>query len=431
MTRLVVLGAGVMGLAAAHAALTRGVDAVTVIEADRQPGGMAAHFDFDGVSLERFYHFVCKADRPTFELMAELGIAEKMRWRKTCMGYFMGGRLHAWGDPIALLRFPEIGLLDKLRYGLWAFASTKRTDWSKLDGLTAREWLESWIGRRAYEKMWAPLFRLKFFELADDISAAWIWTRIKRIGTSRSSMFAEELGYIEGGSETLISALVSAIEAKGGRIRLGTPAAEIVTVEGAVTGIRLASGEVVAADAVISTVPTPFIPDLVPGLPEDWKARYRAIRNIPVVCVVMKLARPVSENFWINICDPEIEIPGIIEFSNLRPLPQPVVYVPYYMPASHPKWGWEDQQFVDEAWSYLRRLNPALEPGDLIATRVGRLRYAQPVCEPGFLAKIPPVETPIRGLQIADTCFYYPEDRGIAESVRLGAGMAARVKSAS
>ena len=291
--------------------------------------------------------------------------------------------------------------------------------------------MESWIGCRAYEKMWAPLFRLKFFELAGEISAAWIWTRIKRIGTSRSSMFAEELGYIEGGSETLISALVSAIEAKGGRIRLGTPAAEIVTVEGAVSGIKLASGEVVAADAVISTVPTPFIPDLVPGLPEDWKARYRAIRNIPVVCVVMKLARPVSENFWVNICDPEIEIPGIIEFSNLRPLPQPVVYVPYYMPASHPKWGWEDQQFVDEAWSYLRRLNPALEPGDLIATRVGRLRYAQPVCEPGFLARIPPVETPIRGLQIADTCFYYPEDRGIAESVRLGAGMAARVKSAS
>jgi hypothetical protein len=30
------------------------------------------------------------------------------------------------------------------------------------------------------------------------------------------------------------------------------------------------------------------------------------------------------------------------------------------------------------------------------------------------------MQTPIQGLQIADTCFYYPEDRGIAESVRLG-----------
>ena len=35
------------------------------------------------------------------------------------------------------------------------------------------------------------------------------------------------------------------------------------------------------------------------------------------------------------------------------------------------------------------------------------------------------VQTPIAGLQIADTCFYYPEDRGIAESVRLGQEMGA------
>jgi len=37
------------------------------------------------------------------------------------------------------------------------------------------------------------------------------------------------------------------------------------------------------------------------------------------------------------------------------------------------------------------------------------------------------VQTPIEGLQIADTCFYYPEDRGIAESVRLGSAMAKAV----
>ncbi len=62
-----------------------------------------------------------------------------------------------------------------------------------------------------------------------------------------------------------------------------------------------------------------------------------------------------------------------------------------------------------------------------MAFAVGRLRHAQPVCPPGFAAMLPEVETPIRGLQIADTCFYYPEDRGIAESARLGKSMAERV----
>ena len=40
---------------------------------------------------------------------------------------------------------------------------------------------------------------------------------------------------------------------------------------------------------------------------------------------------------------------------------------------------------------------------------------------------LPAVQTSIAGLQIADTCFYYPEDCGISESVRLGRLMAERV----
>jgi protoporphyrinogen oxidase len=62
-----------------------------------------------------------------------------------------------------------------------------------------------------------------------------------------------------------------------------------------------------------------------------------------------------------------------------------------------------------------------------VAFHVGRLRHAQPVCPPGFAKMLPPVETSIAGLQIADTCFYYPEDRGISESVRFGRLMAERL----
>ena len=77
MARVAVVGAGAMGLAAAYHALKLGHE-VTVFEADRVAGGMAAHFDFDGLSIERFYHFVCKSDQSTFELMGELGIADKL-----------------------------------------------------------------------------------------------------------------------------------------------------------------------------------------------------------------------------------------------------------------------------------------------------------------------------------------------------------------
>jgi protoporphyrinogen oxidase len=82
MSRIVVIGAGAMGLAAAHRAVQLGHE-VDLIESDSVPGGMAAHFDFGGLSIERFYHFVCKSDDPTFSLMRELGIGDKMKWRST------------------------------------------------------------------------------------------------------------------------------------------------------------------------------------------------------------------------------------------------------------------------------------------------------------------------------------------------------------
>lgn len=419
-----VIGAGAMGLAAAYH-LSKSGHAVTVFDADKVPGGMAAHFDFDGLSIERFYHFVCRADRPLFNLLDELGLGEVMRWQDTSMGFYHRGQLHPWGDPIALLRFPHLGLVSKLRYGLHAFTSTRRKDWTALDKLPADLWIRRWVGEEAYAVCWEKLFHLKFFEYGDRISAAWIWTRIKRIGTSRKSLRQEELGYIDGGSETLVRRLVDRIEAAGGRMRLGTPVERIAVEHGAARGVVPRGGSLEPFDAVISTVAIPSAVPMLSDLPEELLARYRALPNIGVVCVVHKLRRSVSPHFWTNINDPRFEIPGIVEFSRLRDAGDAhVVYIPYYMPQSNEKFGWPDERFVEETRGYLRTLNPELAPEDFLAVRVGRLRYAQPVCGPEFLNSLPPISPGIRGLQVADTSYYYPEDRGISESVRIGEQMA-------
>jgi protoporphyrinogen oxidase len=423
MANVAVIGAGAMGLATAYFLLKAGHE-VTVFEADGKPGGMAAHFDFDGLSIEQFYHFVCKADQPLFDLMDELGMGDAMVWRPTSMGYFFSGKLHPWGDPLSLLRFPHISLITKIRYGLHAFISTKRSDWSKLDRVPADKWIKGWIGEEGYTKLWHKLFHLKFFEHTDNISAAWIWTRIKRVGTSRRSIFQEEMGYIRGGSETLVQRLFDELKRMGGVMHLGTPARRVHLEDGRVSGVTSRLG-FQRFDHVISTIPIPYIPEMIPDLPPALMGQYRAQQNIGVVCVLHKLDKPVTPHFWVNINDDRIEIPGIIEFSNLRDVgPDHVVYIPYYMPESHPKFSRPDRDFVDESLSYLKMINPDLTDADVKASKVGRLRYAQPMCPPGFLDGLPPVQTGVEGLQVADTSYYYPEDRGISEGIRLARLMA-------
>jgi protoporphyrinogen oxidase len=420
--RIAVLGAGPMGLAVAYQ-LARDGHHPVVFEADDRVGGMTAAFDFSGLTIERYYHFHCISDHAFLTMLDELSLTDKMRWVETNMGYWYQGRLQPWGNPVALLKFQGLSLVAKFRYGLHAFLCTKRNDWKPLDHVEAIGWIKRWVGAEAYEVLWRRLFEYKFYEYTDNLSAAWIWSRIRRIGRSRYSLFREKLGHLEGGSDTLLQAMRADIEAHGGEIRLKSPVSKVIIKDGKVCGVEVA-GQFEFFDKVISTLPLPYVPRLMPDLPTHILQRFQSLKNIAVVCVIVKLRKAVTENFWLNTNDPEMDIPGLVEYTNLRPLDQHIVYVPFYMPGEHPKFSEPDQVFLDKVRRYLKKINPALKDEDFLDLRASRYRYAQPICEPGHLDRLPPVALPVKGLWVADTSYYYPEDRGISESIGFGRNMA-------
>lgn len=420
--RIAVLGAGPMGLAVAYQ-LARDGHTPVVFEADDRVGGMTAAFDFNGLTIERYYHFHCISDHAFLAMLDELGLADRMRWVETKMGYWYQNRLQPWGNPIALLTFRGLGFIAKVRYGLHAFLCTKRNDWRPLDNVEATGWIRRWVGAEAYEVLWRKLFEYKFYEYADNLSAAWIWSRIRRIGRSRYNLFKEKLGYLEGGSETLLQAMRADIEQHGGEFRLRCPVSKVVIAQGRVTGVEVA-GRIEFFDKVVSTIPLPYVPRVMPDLPPEVLQKFRAVKNIAVVCVIVKLRQALTENFWLNTNDPEMDIPGLVEYTNLRPLDHHVVYVPFYIPGEHPKFAEPDQAFLDKVRRYLKKINPALTDADFIDMRASRYRYAQPICDPGYMNNMPPIALPVQGLWVADTSYYYPEDRGISESIDLGRKMA-------
>lgn len=420
--RIAVLGAGPMGLAVAYQLSMDGHQPV-LFESDDRIGGMTASFDFSGITIERYYHFHCISDYAFLQILEELGISDKMQWVETKMGYWYQNRLQPWGNPIALLKFKGLSLTAKFRYGFHAFISTKRKNWQPLDDIEATAWIRRWVGEEAYEVLWRKLFDYKFYDYASRLSAAWIWSRIRRIGRSRYNLFHEKLGYLEGGSDTLLQAMKAAIEKNGGEIRLRSPVSKVIIEAGKVQGLEI-NNQFESFDKVISTIPLPYVAQLMPDLPTDILSKFKSIDNIAVVCVIVKLRKAVTENFWLNTNDPDMDIPGIVEYSNLRPLGQHIVYVPFYMPKEHPKFSEPDQVFIDKVRFYLKRINPELSDDDFIDVRASRYRYAQPICGPEYLKQLPSVSLPIEGLWVADTSYYYPEDRGISESIDFGKNMA-------
>lgn len=423
-SRIAVIGGGPMGLAAAYE-LTRLGYRPVVLEADDRLGGMAACFDFAGMELERYYHFHCLTDTAFFQLLRELGLADQLHWRPTRMGFFLDGRLYPWGTVGAVLGFRRLPGFTRFRYLLHAARCLTIRDWRVLDRITATQWLRSWLGEQGYQLLWHKLFAYKFFHYSDQISAAWIWSRIRRLGQSRRRL-KETLGFLSGGSQQLIDAMAAAIRAAGSEIQLCTPVQALEPLPAGGALLTTPAGQQ-AFDCVISTIPLPLLaPVLRAGRAEqDLVKRYSALPSVACACVLLQTRQPVTANFWTNVNDERFAIPGVIEMSNLRPLSAPVSYVPFYMPADHPDYQRPDQAFIDDAWACLKAINPQLDDDDLVASHCSRYRFAQPVCGVHFQQKLPPLQ-PFPGVFTADTTAYYPEDRGISESIGFGRQLARR-----
>lgn len=423
--RVAVLGAGPMGLAVAYELALQGFQP-TVFEADDRVGGMAATFDFAGIEIERYYHFYCTSDVALFEVLEELQMSNQLKWVETKMGYWYQGKIQKWGTPFALLSFRGLGYFDKFRYGLHAYVSVRRNRWNSLDQRDASSWIQKWVGERTFNALWKKLFEFKFYDQTDNVSALWIWSRIRRLGRSRYSLSREKLGYLEGGSSTVLNAMAKTVEGKGGTILLSTAVTEVEVTHSNVRRVSSARGNE-DFDAVVSTVPLPLVPKIMPMLPGDIRHQIEQISNIAVVCVIAKLKKCLSQNFWLNTNDERMDIPGLVEYSNLRPLDDHVIYVPFYLPRDHASFQDSDETFVLKVRNYIKMMNAEIEDKDFLAMSVSRYQYAQPICSPGFAEKLPPIKLPISGLWVADTSYYYPEDRGLSESFALGRKIAREV----
>jgi protoporphyrinogen oxidase len=97
-----------------------------------------------------------------------------------------------------------------------------------------------------------------------------------------------------------------------------------------------------------------------------------------------------------------------------------VVYVPFYLPTTAPRYVASDQDLFAEYTTMLKDMNPDFSESWVKEYHVFRAPHAQPIFTTNFVNLMPDHRTPIRGLYVTDSTQFYPEDRTISQAIRQG-----------
>jgi protoporphyrinogen oxidase len=442
--RIAVLGAGVAGLVAAYR-LTQAGHTVDVYERWPGLGGQAATLDVGGGHLlERYYHHLFTSDVHITRLYDELGLPSELEWRASSVAFFLDGRSWPFVSPLDLLRFRPLPFVSRLRMGLAVLALQRgRQDVAPFERLTAHAWIQRRMGQAAWDKVWGPLLRGKFGSRAEDISMAWLWKKLVLRREVKQDIGGERLGYPRHSWELLFERLAASIEGGGGRVLIDRPVVRLqhdLSLDyGAPGSFRrghdVSAFEVAGSeryDRVLSTLPN----DVMLGvaghlLSDDYRRRLETIEYHTAVCLLLEIDRRFSPYYWTNIADPQVEFVGLVEHTNFvepeRYGGRRFLYLANYVEPGHELLALDADALLTRYETSLCRMNPAFDRSWIRERWLFREPAAQPIVTVGYERLIPPLQTGVPGLVLANTTQIYPEDRGTNYAVRLGDEAAAEL----
>lgn len=403
-----IIGGGLTGLAAALP-LTE-TAGVTIFESRPLLGGCLASYKRDDYWIERYYHHCFAGDERLFSLLRDLGLSDRLEWLSGSTGYYVDGTIHPLTSPIEILRYPHLSLADKVRLGLLTLRA-KRLDLAALDAVPASEYIRKNLGESVYASFFEPLLRSKFGDRRDEVSAAWLISRIA-IRSDRG-VEGERLGYMRGGWHELVDGMAEEAQKKGAVIETGTPVTSIRRTGDAweVNGRRF--------DTVLATIPPQEIGRLS-GMEGFAEIPYQG-----AACMTIGLDRDVTRGiYWLNMKDPA-PYGAVVTHTNFAPRErygEEVVYLASYF-GETPAPNLKETMLSD----FCRRFS--VPTNAIHWSELAVERFAGPVYTTGFADLIPAYEE--HGLYLAGMFSRpnYPE-RSMEGSIAAGQEVAARIRGA-
>ncbi|WP_225095572.1 protoporphyrinogen oxidase [Streptomyces sp. CoH27] len=306
---VVVIGAGIAGLAAAHRLLGRGAR-VTVLEAADRVGGKLLPGEIAGVRVDLGAESLLARRPEAVTLAREVGLAGRLQppatatasiWTRGALRPMPKG--HVMGVPgtaAALSGVLSDGGLARIERD----ADLPRTEVG--DDVAVGEYVAARLGREVVDRLVEPLlggvyagdaYRIsmrsavpQLFQAVRAHASLTEGVREIQAKAAASGQSGPVFMGIEGGVGTLPLAVADSVRARGGEILTGTPVRELR--RAADGGWRVVAGErVLHADAVIVAVPAPAAAELLGAESPAAAAELRAVEYASMALVTLAYRR--------------------------------------------------------------------------------------------------------------------------------------------
>lgn len=427
--KVCVVGGGVAGMTTAYR-LMQGGHQVALFEASDQLGGLVRTFEVGGTRLESYYHHLFSTDTTIIALIEELGLGDRLKWIESKVGWFDGGKIYPFVTPLDLARFSPLPLVDRVRLGLMGLRLRGREDWAEFEQITCKDWIEKNVSKKVFEKMWGPLLQGKYGDAYDQVAMAWLWSKVHLRFQSRQGSH-ERLGYLVGSFFVYIDEMERRMRDGGVDVRANTSVARITSDSNRATGVDLASGEHVAADAVVAAVPSLLFEKMAPPLTDEYARKLDHVEWQGAVCMVITTNRSVSPIYWMNIGDRTMPFLALIEHTNFVGPDHyggnHILYISNYVRRDHEYFAMDEDQLWSLFEPALRRINPQFSSDWVTQRWLFKAPFAQPIIRLNYSADNPDHRTPVDGLYLETMTQIYPEDRGQNYSIRMGEDVARMV----
>lgn len=416
-----ILGGGISGLACAYLLTKNGIK-VRVIEGSSQFGGLMNTFLIGETRLEHFYHHFFTHDAEINWLLEDLGLADKISFRKTSMGVFRNGKAYDFNGPANLLGFSPMNWSGKIRFAATSLYLGRFAKWQNGEDIPALEWFYRYAGKSATDSLWRPLLEIKFGPYHDRVPIAWMIGRLSQRMQSRQAG-EEQLGYLEGSLHTLLERLLQRLREAGVELIFDAPIISLEIINRQLQAVQTPKGRF-ADGEFIATLPTTYLAPLLKEAGEDHLAHSLSeIEYFGAVCGILEMKKPLGRHYWLNVAEPGLPFGGIIEHTQFI---DPEIYGGRHLAylsryfAKEEEIASMDQEAIRKLFlSGVSKVYPNFKSEDLTNFHIFRTNTAATVCDLRFSNKVPKCRTEIGGLHLANMAHIYPDERSVNNSIRV------------